>query len=387
MTRNSQSIFRSSLVALVFTSGVALAQDQPPTPPQTAPPSNGGWRRVGDVPQADPQAPPATPPQVDPTQPVDRSDAYGQAPAYGQSPGYGQPPSYGQSPGYGQPGEPMQPQGAAPQGMPQASNRPPYGTPAQLTLRQGTFFTVRTNQMLSSSKNKSGDFFTATLTQPLIAGGIVVAERGQEVAGVVNDTGRDKDGKRFIRLQLTGITAADGSQIPIHTQLSALRGPTMPAGAQAGAIIGTTAAGAAIGGIAAWGTGAAIGAGAGALAGIAAVVATRNQPAVIFPESALTFQMTQPATVSTVNSPQAFRFAGPGDFQTQPTLVRGGPGSRPGPYPGAAYAPGPGYGYGYPPAYSYGPGYYPGYSPYFYGPSVGIVVGRGWGWGWGGRRW
>jgi hypothetical protein len=365
MTRNPQSIFRSTLAALILTSGVALAQDQPPTPPQTSPPANGGWRRVGEPSQADPQAPPVQ--QVDPTQPVDRSDAYGQPPAS------------------------MSPQSAPPQGEPQASNRPPYGTPAQLTLKQGTFFTVRTNQMLSSSKNKSGDIFTATLTQPLIAGGIVVAQRGQEVAGVVNDTGRDKDGKRFIRLQLTSITAADGSQIPIHTQLAALRGPTMPGGAQAGAIVGTTAAGAAIGGIAAWGTGAAIGAGAGALAGIAAVVATRNQPAVVFPESALTFQMTQPATVSTVNSPMAFRFAGPEDYQTQPALVRGGPGSRPGPYPGASYGPGPGAAYGpgpgyaYPPAYFYGPGYYPG--PYFYGPSVGIVVGRGWGWGWGGRRW
>jgi hypothetical protein len=264
--------------------------------------------------------------------------------------------------------------------VPQASNRPPYGTPAQLTLRQGTFFTVRTNQMLSSSKNKSGDIFTATLTQPLIVGGIVVAYPGQEVAGIVNDTGRDKDGKRFIRLQLTSITAADGSQIPIHTQLTALRGPTTPGGVQAGTVIGTTAAGAAIGGIAAWGTGAAIGAGAGALAGIAAVVATRNQPAVIFPESALTFQTTAPVTISTVNAPQAFRFAGPEDTQPQPSLVRGGPR----PYPGAVYGPAPAY--AYPAPYFYGPGYYPGY-PYFYGPSVSVVVGRGWGWGWRGRRW
>src|SRR5215469_7371692 len=196
MTRNPQSIFRSTLAALILTSGVALAQDQPPMPPQTPPPANGGWRRVGDLPQADPQAAPTQ--QVDPTQPVDRNDAYGQ------------------------PSEPMPPQSAPLQGMPQASNRPPYGTPAQLTLKQGTFFTVRMNQMLSSSKNHSGDIFTATLTQPLIVGGIVVAHPGQEVAGIVNDTGRDKEGKRFIRLQLTSITAADGSQVPVHTQLAAL---------------------------------------------------------------------------------------------------------------------------------------------------------------------
>src|SRR5215472_9340083 len=108
MTRNPQSIFRSTLAALILTSGVALAQDQPPTPPQAPPPANGGWRRVGDVPQADPQARPT---QVDPTQPVDRSDAYGQS------------------------AEPMPPQSAPPQGMPQASNRQPYGTPTELTLK------------------------------------------------------------------------------------------------------------------------------------------------------------------------------------------------------------------------------------------------------------
>lgn len=369
MTRNSKSLFRSSLAALILTSGVALAQDQPPTPPQTPPPANGGWRRAGDMPQADPQMPPVQ--QVDPTQPVDRSDPYGQAPAS------------------------MAPQTAPPQGVPQASNRPPYGAPAQLTLKQGTFFTVRTNQMLRSDKNKSGDLFTATLTQPLIVGGVVVAQPGQEVAGVVNDTGKDKDGKHFMRLQLTTITAADGSQVPVHTQLTALRGTTMPGGVQAGAVVATTAVGAAIGGAAAWGTGAAIGAGAGALAGIAAVVATRNQPAVIYPETALTFQTTAPVTVSTANAPQAFRFAGPEDYQPQPTLVRGG-GPRPypgaAPYPGASYAPGPAYapGYGYPPAY-YGPAYYPGYYPYYYGPGFGVVIGRGygygWGRGWGGRRW
>lgn len=367
MNMISKSFFRSSIAALIFTSGTVLAQDQPPLPPQSAPPSNGGWRRVGDPPPVA-QAPSA--PAQDPTEPVDRSDSYGQ-------------------PAQGAPPQSVEPQTNPPQGMPpgppQSSARPAYGVPPQITLKPGTFFTVRINQGLASNHNKSGDMFTATLTQPIIVNGVVVAQRGQTVAGLVNDVGKDKDGKHFIRLNLNSITAADGTQIPVQTNLTAMRGGTTPGAIQAGTVVGTTAAGAAIGGIAAWGTGAAIGAGAGALAGIAAVVATRNHPAVIYPETVMTFQITQPATVSTVNAPQAFRYAGPRDYQ-QPPMLQGRPGpgypggGYPGGYPGAAYmAPG----YGYPPAY-YAP--YPYYSPYW-GPGFGVVIGRGWGgWGWGWRR-
>ena len=61
------------------------------------------------IPQADPQAPPTQ--QVDPTQPVDRSDAYGQPPT--------SMPHLKSAP----------PQGMPRQSMPQASNRPAYGLP------------------------------------------------------------------------------------------------------------------------------------------------------------------------------------------------------------------------------------------------------------------
>src|ERR1700678_3711110 len=56
MTRISNHLFRSGIAALLFTSGLALAQDQPPAPPQTQAPANGGWRRVGDQPSASPPA-------------------------------------------------------------------------------------------------------------------------------------------------------------------------------------------------------------------------------------------------------------------------------------------------------------------------------------------
>ena len=361
MTRISKSLYRSSLIALFLTSGVVLAQDQPPVPPQTQPPANGGWRRVGDAPPADPQAAPVTP-QTDPTEPMQRSDGYGQ-PAATMPPQTMPPQTPDQAPPY---------QASAP------ANRPAYGLPPELTLRKGTFFTIRTNEPLQSNKNKAGDMFTATLMQPIIANGVVVAQRGQAVAGTVTEVGKDKDGKHFIRLNLSTLTLADGEQATVQTQLTSIQGRTTPGGVEAGTVVATTAVGAAIGGIAARGTGAAIGAGAGALVGLAAVVATHNHPAVIYPETALTFQITSPVTVSTVNSPQAFRFAGSQDYQPAPTLRRGPP--APGyAYPGYGYA-APGYaypGYAYPPAYYYGPSY-----PYYWGPGFGVVIGRGWG-----RRW
>jgi hypothetical protein len=130
--------------------------------------------------------------------------------------------------------------------------------------------------------------------------------------------------------------------------------------------------GAGIGGIAGGGTGAAIGAGAGLIGGLAAVIVTHNHPAVLYPETALTFQITAPATVATTNAPQAFRYASTEDYQpAQPTIMRG----TPRPY-GASYAPA----YSYPGYYGAGY-YYPGYYPYYWGPSVGIGFGFGRGFG------
>lgn len=355
MTKTSKSLLRN-FAALLLATGVVLAQDQPPTPPQTAPQSNGAWRRVGDPPPQQQQG-------VDPTEPVDRSDSYGQPQS--TSPQTMPPESM---PPQNMPPQTMAPQSMPPQTMPPA-NRPAYGVPATISVRPGTFFTIRLNQGLASNHNRAGDIFTGTLVQPLIAGGVVVAQRGQNVAGTVADIGKDKDGKHFIRLQVNSITAADGTQFPVQTQLSSMQGRTTPGGVEAGTVVATTAVGAAIGGAAAWGTGAAIGAGAGALAGIAAVVATHNHPAVIYPETAMTFRLTAPAAVSTANAPQAFRFAGQQDYQpAAPALM------RPAPRPYPAYP-----AYAYPPSYFYGPSYYP-YYPYSWGPSVGVYFGRGYRW-------
>jgi hypothetical protein len=335
-------IFLRPVVLLLAASGVILAQQAPLDPPSAAPASNAGWRQASDPPPASAQDQSAPVAQQDPTQPVAR-DAYGQAQ---------------------QPQPAVRPPAAQPP-------RPAYGLPPQVTLKPGAFVTVRINQGLASNKNAVGDTFSGTLTQPIVVNGIVVAQRGQMVYGKVAEAQKVKGVSR-LGVELTSLTLADGSQAAVHTQLTSRQGPTTPGGVQAGVITTTTAGGAAVGAIAAGGTGAAAGAGIGAAAGIIGVLATRNHPSVIYPETMLTFQTENAITVNTGNSSGAFRYVGPDDYARPATqMVQQGSTSRR-------------------PAYVYGPGFYdPYYYPYYgwgypyYGFGSGIGFGFG---GWGGFR-
>ena len=324
-------------LVLVAATNLALAQTQPPVAPQ-AQPAPGGWRRVGDpppplpAPSADPQQP------QDHSQPVDRSDQYGQ-------PAQDNPPA----------------QPAVPNNRP--ASRPYYGLPAQLTLQPGTYVTILTNQPLSSDRNQPGDTFSGTVFQPVVVDGVVVAQRGQAVYGRVAEAVKaHSSNPSRLGLELTSITLADGTQVPVRSQLVARQGPTTPGGVQAGTVAATTGVGAAIGGAAAWGTGAAIGAGAGAMAGLAGVMLTRNHPTIVYPETALTFRIESPVTISTLRAPQAFRYVGPEDYQSgYNTRLQSRPAGPP------------------PATYYYGTGYYP-YYPYYY-PYWGPYLSFGYGWG------
>jgi hypothetical protein len=241
-------------------------------------------------------------------------------------------------------------------------NDPPNdAVPFQLTIKAGTFVTVRVDQPLSSDHNQQGDAFSATLVQPVVVDGVVVAQRGQTIGGRVTEAQKAGrvEGVARLGIQLTDLTLVDGQQLPIQTELISRRGPTST-GQDAGVIAGTTGLGAAIGAAAGWGKGAAIGAGAGAAAGVIGVLLTRGHASVIYPESVLTFRIDSPVSFSTDRSPQAFRYVDPNDYQRQ-TEVRT---SRPAPPP--------------PPPYYYGPGYYPPYYwGYGYGPGFGIYWGPG----------
>jgi hypothetical protein len=272
-----------------------------------------------------------------------------------------------------------------PQNYPQAGNYPPQGNypppptvPAQLTLKQGTFVTVRLSQWLSSDRNQAGDTFSATLAQPIVVDGFVVAQRGQTVSGRVTEAQKAGrvEGTSRLGVELTGLSFVDGQQASIHTQMINHSGPTS-VGRDAAAIGGTTALGAIIGAGADWGRGAAIGAGAGAAAGIIGVLLTRGQPTVIYPESEMTFRIEQPVTVATDHAPQAFRYADYQDYGQAPVMSSRPPmGPGPGYAPGYAAAPYP----AYPAPYAYGYGYpYPAYGGIgvYIGPRYGYYYGRG----------
>jgi hypothetical protein len=363
---------------------------------QAANPS-GGWKRVGDGQQTadsngnpppmypaaqasgtdgyqypDPQNPPPPPPN---NQQQNGPGYYGPQQQPNQ-PGYQQPsgnPQYGpQGPYNGYPA--YGPQGAygAQQQQGQQQNYPaPPPVPASLTIPQGTYVTVRVNQFLSSDRNQPGDAFSATLVDPVVVNGIVVAEPGQTVGGRVSVVEKHGPGHPAkLGVQLTNLTLVDGQQVSINTQLTSRRGGTTPGGVEAGTVVATTGLGAAIGAAAGWGTGAAIGAGAGALAGLIGVVVTHNHASVIAPEQILTFQLQTPVTFSTAASQAAFRYVQPGEYSQQP-----GPGpyaNGPGPYVANGPAP-----YAYPYYASPYPYYAWGY-PYYWGPSFAFVYGRGW---------
>jgi hypothetical protein len=226
---------------------------------------------------------------------------------------------------------------------------PPYGVvPAEITVPPGTLIPVRIQETLSSDRSRQGDGFSATLEQPLVSDGVVVAHRGQMVYGrVVEAVKATANQPSRLAVELTMLVLADGSQVEARSGLTSWQGGREPVGQQADTVIRQTVAGAAIGGVAARGAGAAIGAGAGAAAGVALVLMTRNRPTVIYPETAFTFRLEQPLRVVTARAPEAFRFADPGEFE-RPDTIRPRPAASPrrptcGPIPGCVYYPGLGY--------------------------------------------
>jgi len=355
-----------------------VAQDVNQSAPQTPSTNSGGWRKFQpqDQPPADQAAAQPQPGDPSPAPPAPQPDAQDQA-----APLQGPQVNVGQGPGPQGPG----PQNGAPQGAYQQAGPPPRYAPSTISLPAGTWITVRLIEPLSSDRNQTGDTFSATLLEPIIANGLLIARRGETVRGIVTEAQKAGrvSGVSHLKLELTEIQLADGRQVQVKTKLIDRRGNTSY-GRDAAAIGATTGVGAAIGAGVNGGVGAGVGAAAGLVVSTIGVLLTRGRPTVVGPETPLTFSMETPLALD--NSQQAFQYASQQDYNAgyRPPPQRPGYGSA---GYGSAYGPGypaapPPYYYGgyYAPAYGYP--YYP--YPYFYGPSVYFGFGGRWGYG---RRW
>ncbi len=231
--------------------------------------------------------------------------------------------------------------------------------PPALNVPAGTLIRVQINNTLSSEQNKAGDTFTATLVQPLIANGWVVARPGQLLTGHVTSAKKAGhfSGQSELAVQVSELTLVDGQILPINTSLIQWSGGNSY-GRDAATMIVPTGLGALIGGAAEGGGGAAVGAGIGAAAGIIGVLVTRGRPTILPAEAMLTFRIGNPLTISTGNGSVAFQPVYQTDYSTDQDAYGGG--QRP-------TVNRPAYPYG---PYSVGYGGYPYYGPYayYYGP-------------------
>jgi hypothetical protein len=92
--------------------------------------------------------------------------------------------------------------------------------PPTVTISAGTVLPVRIGETLSSARNQAGEVFLATLTQPLVLNGWVIAERGARVEGRIVDAtqGGRLRGTPHLEVSIVRVTLSDGQTIRIRTE-------------------------------------------------------------------------------------------------------------------------------------------------------------------------
>ena len=172
--------------------------------------------------------------------------------------------------------------------------------PNTVTISQGTLVTVRIGETLSVQKNLTGDTFFATLEQPLVADGFVLAEKGARVEGKIIEV--DKAGRMSgtsrMSLELTQVNTSDGQRIHLQTSTYTKDGAERNRKNDAAKIGGGAVLGAIIGAAAGGGKGAGVGAGAGGAAGAGAVLLSGSRNVTIPVETKLSFRIEKPITIT-----------------------------------------------------------------------------------------
>jgi hypothetical protein len=184
---------------------------------------------------------------------------------------------------------------------PVVRNEPPPAPPKpnSVTIPAGTSLMVRLGETLSTERSKAGDTFSATLDQPLVVDGFVIAEKGARAQGRVVES--DRSGKvrgvALMQVELTQLTTSDGQKIRVNTAFHEKKAESTTKKDAAKVGIGA-ALGAAIGAIAGGGKGAGVGAGVGGAAGAGDVLLTRGKPVEFPVETRLSFRLSDPVTVT-----------------------------------------------------------------------------------------
>jgi outer membrane lipoprotein SlyB len=168
-----------------------------------------------------------------------------------------------------------------------------------VTIPEGTSFRVRLLEALDTRRNRAGDPFTTSLDEPLVDGDRVVVPKGTNFNGHIvasKSSGRFK-GRAVLALKLDSFTM-DGQTYEIQSNNSS----RVSAGHKKHHwlwIGGGSGGGAAIGAIAAGGTGALIGAGAGAAAGTVGSAITGKRQVSLPAETSLRFRLESPVNLRT----------------------------------------------------------------------------------------
>lgn len=171
--------------------------------------------------------------------------------------------------------------------------------PHSVTLAAGTTLAARIGETISSSRNQLGDTFLATLMQPLVIDGFIIAERGARMEGRVVEAvqaGRARGSSR-LAVSIVRLATADGQNIRIRTEPYTKDGANQGA-TDAAKVGGGAALGAIIGAIAGGGKGAAIGAGAGGAVGAGDVMLTHGKAVEIPVEARVNFKVQESVTIT-----------------------------------------------------------------------------------------
>jgi len=183
------------------------------------------------------------------------------------------------------------PPAAAASGAPAAAA--PAAAPAPVVIPRGTPLHVRLTAAVDSRRNRTGDRFSATLSRPLILGGVVLLPEGTRFRGHVTQAGASGrlKGRAVIGLALDNLEY-QGREYGVQTT-SVDRVSEAHKKRNAVLIGGGTGLGAALGALAGGPKGALIGAGAGAAAGTAGAAATGKLEVGIPAEAELRFTLRE----------------------------------------------------------------------------------------------